>query len=442
MARRRVGQQLRENEELDQVLLGCIADDITGATDMALTLKRSGLRTIQVMGVPKSADAFGDFDAVVVALKSRTNPVAEAVEWSLASCDVLLAGGAQQIFFKYCSTFDSTDQGNIGPVAEALIEKLGGDVAFVCPAFPTNKRTIYKGHLFVGDQLLSSSPMKDHPLTPMRDSDLVSVLGRQTKLPVGLIDYGIVEQGVKAIRTAAGEAHTDGKRFLVVDAISDRHLFAIGEAAADHKLITGGSGVAIGLADNFERAGLLTKAAADAPMSAASGRAAILSGSCSAATRGQIKAAKAAGIPAKRVDALELASGQIKPDDFIRFAREQSGDGPVLIYSSDEPDIVADVQRQLGRERAGNLVETAMGDIARGLDAAGFTKLIVAGGETSGAVVAALGVDAIEIGPEIDPGVPWTKSLDERGLVLALKSGNFGGETFFIDAWDKLTEAA
>lgn len=424
------------------MLLGCIADDITGATDLALTLKRSGLRTIQVMGVPEDAAQLEAFDAVVIALKSRTNPVEEAIDWSLRSADVLLAAGARQIFFKYCSTFDSTDAGNIGPVAEALIEKLGGDVAFVCPAFPTNRRTIYKGHLFVGDELLSSSPMKDHPLTPMRDSDLVAVMQRQTKLPVGLISYDVVEQRTPAIEAAVAAAHEAGQRFLVVDAISDSHLMWIGKAAQDHKLITGGSGIAIGLADNFVAQGLLNKTATNVPMAANAGRAAILSGSCSTATRGQIAAAKAVGIPAMRIDALKIADGNVKPDTFVAFAKAQPAGNPVLLYSSDDPEVIAKVQDELGREQAGAIVEDAMGEIAQGLADAGFTKLIVAGGETSGAVVAALGVNAIEIGPEIDPGVPWTKSLDDRGLVLALKSGNFGGERFFLDAWDRLAEDA
>lgn len=420
------------------MLLGCIADDVTGATDLALTLKRSGMRTIQVMGVPDDPALLEKFDAVVVALKSRTNPVADAIDWSLRSCDVLLAAGARQIFFKYCSTFDSTDEGNIGPVAEALIKKLKGDVAFVCPAFPTNKRTIYQGHLFVGDELLSSSPMKNHPLTPMRDSDLVAVLQRQTSLPVGLIPFSIVEKRAPGIEAAVAEAQATGKRFLVVDAISDDHLMSIGKAARWHKLITGGSGVAIGLADNFVAEGLLRRQAAGGTMHARPGRAAILSGSCSAATRAQIAVAKAAGIPAMRIDALKIADGNVKPETFVAFAKAQPAGKPVLIYSSDDPEAVGKIQDELGREAAGQIVEKAMADIARGLDEAGFTKLIIAGGETSGAVVAALKVNAIEIGPEIDPGVPWTKGLDERGLVLALKSGNFGGERFFVDAWDKL----
>lgn len=420
------------------MLLGCIADDLTGATDLALTLTRGGMRTVQVMGVPADSAKFRDFDAVVVALKSRTNPVEEAVAWSLESCDVLLGGGARQIIFKYCSTFDSTDKGNIGPVAEALLAKLGGDLAVVCPAFPTNKRTIFHGHLFVGDQLLSDSPMKDHPLTPMRDANLVNVMQRQTSLKAGLVPYEAVEQGVDAIRAAFDQARQAGERFLVVDAISDGHLMDIGAAIADHKLITGGSGIALGLPDNFARQGLLDKASASKPMSARPGRALILSGSCSEATRGQVAKAVQAGIPALRVDALDLAAGKTAAADMIAFAKAAPSDGPVLIYSSDNPDVVAAVQAQLGREKAGSIVEQAMSETAQALTGDGFSKIIVAGGETSGAVVGGLGVEAIEIGPEIDPGVPWTRSLGDDGLVLALKSGNFGAEDFFLKAWDKL----
>ncbi|MGI9411413.1 MAG: 3-oxo-tetronate kinase [Hyphomicrobiaceae bacterium] len=420
------------------MLLGCIADDLTGATDLALTLTRGGMRTVQVMGVPDDCSAYSEFDAVVIALKSRTNPVEEAVRWSLESCDALLAAGARQFIFKYCSTFDSTDRGNIGPVAEALFEKLQCDIAVACPAFPTNKRTIFHGHLFVGDMLLSDSPMKDHPLTPMRDANLVNVLQRQTKLKAGLVPYEAVDHGRDAIRAAFAEAMKAGERFVVVDAISDRHLMDIGAALADHKLITGGSGIALGLPDNFARQGLLTKTDASRPMAAKPGRALILSGSCSEATRGQIDKAVQSGMPALRVDALELADGKTTAKDIVAFAMNAPADKPVLIYSSDTPEVVATVQEKLGREAAGSIVEQAMAETAKELVGQSVTKLIVAGGETSGAVVGGLGVDAIEIGPEIDPGVPWTRSLDADGIVLALKSGNFGAEDFFLKAWDKL----
>lgn len=420
------------------MLLGCIADDITGATDLALTLTHGGMRTVQVMGVPDNPEQFADFDAVVVALKSRTNPVDEAVDWSIKSCDVLLAAGARQIIFKYCSTFDSTDKGNIGPVAEALINKLGGDLAVVCPAFPTNKRTIFHGHLFVGDMLLSDSPMKDHPLTPMRDANLVNVMQRQTNLKTGLVPYEVVERGAEAIASAFETARQAEERFVVMDAISDRHLIDIGSAIADHKLITGGSGIALGLPANFERQGLLQRSDASKPLAAKPGRSLILSGSCSVATRGQVATAVKAGVPALRVDALDLVTGKTTVEDLVSFATTQPENGPVLIYSSDTPEVITAVQDKLGREEAGNLIERAMSETARKLADQNFTKIIVAGGETSGAVVAGLGVKAIEIGPEIDPGVPWTRSLADDGLVLALKSGNFGAEDFFLKAWDKL----
>jgi 3-dehydrotetronate 4-kinase len=428
------------------MLLGCIADDLTGATDLALMLTRAGMRTVQVMGVPVPGTTFGDADAVVVALKSRTNPAAEAVSWSLKAADVLLAAGAKQLFFKYCSTFDSTDAGNIGPVTEALLARVGGDIAIACPAFPVNKRTVYLGNLFVGDLPLAESPMKDHPLTPMRDSNLVRVLQRQTKLKVGLIPHAAVDQGADGIKTAFAAAAQAGTRFVVVDAVLDRHLVDIGTAAAGHKLITGGSGVAMGLPANFVGAGLMKATTAPTTMTAPKGRAAIIAGSCSEATRSQVAAAILAGVPARRLDVAQLANaegpGYIETPDIVAWALRQPADKPVLIYSSADPAGVASVQGLLGQS-AGNLIEFAMSDIAAALVQAGFSRLIVAGGETSGAVVGRLGVTQIEIGPEIDPGVPWTlstgsHSTGEAPLALALKSGNFGGPDFFTKAWARL----
>jgi 3-dehydrotetronate 4-kinase len=414
------------------MLLGCIADDLTGATDLAL------MRTVQVMGVPGPATDLDGFDAVVVALKSRTNPVDEAVAWSLASADALLARGARQLFFKYCSTFDSTDQGNIGPVAEALLYKVGGDIALANPAFPANKRTVYLGNLFVGDLPLAESPMKDHPLTPMRDSNLVRVLQRQTKLPVGLVPFSVVDQGPAAIEAAFKTSAAAGQRFAIVDAILDRHLVDIGRAAASHKLITGGSGVAMGLPQNFIDKGLMKAAAGNRKMTAPKGRQLILAGSCSEATRGQVKAAMAGGIPAYEVDARAIAVKKLGAADLIAWAKKQPASGPVLIYSSAEPATVAAIQKEFGREASGAMVETVLAETAKALCSDGFTRVIVAGGETSGAVVGALGATAIEIGPEIAPGVPWTLTRDGQPLALALKSGNFGGPDFFLSAWSHL----
>jgi uncharacterized protein YgbK (DUF1537 family) len=421
------------------MLLGCIADDLTGATDLALMLTRSGMRTIQVMGVPGPGTGLDDVDAVVVALKSRTNPAAEAVAWSLASADALLARGARQLLFKYCSTFDSTDAGNIGPVAEALLERTGGGIALVCPAFPANRRTVYCGNLFAGDVPLAESPMKDHPLTPMRDSSLVRVLQRQTRMKVGLVPHPIVERGPAAIGEALRAAGKAGVRFAVVDAIVDRHLVDMGTAAAEHGLITGGSGIAMGLPANFVRQGLMRQAEPPTTMKAPPGRRVIIAGSCSEATRGQVKAAIAAGIPAFAVDPMEVHRGAVGHSDIVRWAVRQPAGGPVLVYSSAAPETVARVQADLGREAAGALIERELASAAKALVAAGFTQIIVAGGETSGAVVGALGVAAIEIGPEIDPGVPWTRSTGAGELVLALKSGNFGAPDFFLKAWSRLS---
>lgn len=420
------------------MLLGCIADDLTGATDLALMLTRAGMRTVQVMGVPTSNTDLDGFDAVVIALKSRTNPVAEAVEWSLASADALLARGARQLFFKYCSTFDSTDRGNIGPVAEALLNKVGGEIALACPAFPANKRTVYLGNLYAGDVPLAESPMKDHPLTPMRDSNLVRVLQRQTKLPVGLVPFAVVDQGAAAIEADFKMHAAAGRRFVIVDAILDRHLVDIGKAAASHKLVTGGSGVAMGLPGNFVARGLMKVASAPKAMQAPKGRRLILAGSCSEATRGQVKAAIAAGVPAFEIDVRAVRQGTLATSDLVDWAKKQPAGAPVLIYSSADPARVAEIQREFGREASGVLVEQLLADVAKALCADGVTQLIVAGGETSGAVVGALGVTAIEIGPEIAPGVPWTLARDGVPLALALKSGNFGGPDFFLSAWSHL----
>ncbi|KAB2849711.1 MAG: four-carbon acid sugar kinase family protein [Hyphomicrobiaceae bacterium] len=420
------------------MLLGCIADDLTGATDLALALTRGGMRTVQVMGVPEGLSGLDGADAVVVALKSRTNPSAQAVAWSLAAADRLLAAGARQLFFKYCSTFDSTDKGNIGPVAEALLAKTGAEIAIATPAFPTNGRTVYLGHLFVGDVPLAESPMRDHPLTPMRDSNLVRVLARQTRLKTGLVPYPAVDEGADTIGQAFARASSKGERLLIADALTDRHLYEIGGAVARHKLVTGGSGVAIGLPRNFIESGQMQARPAPRTIAAPKGRMAIIAGSCSEATRGQVRAAIAAGIPALAVDPIKIHAKATSADDMLRWAFAQPEGRPILVYSSADPAVVKGVQDELGREKAGALVEKELAALAKGLVEKGVSKLIVAGGETSGAVVGVLGVAALEIGPEIDPGVPWTRAIG-HDLVLALKSGNFGAPDFFLKAWDRLS---
>ena len=409
------------------MLIGCIADDLTGATDVALMLQSAGMRTLQAIGVPDEG-APGAADAVVVALKARTIGAADAVAQSLAAHAWLLARGARQILFKYCSTFDSTDAGNIGPVADALLDAMGAPFTVACPAFPTNKRTVYLGHLFVGEQLLSDSPMKDHPLTPMRDANLARVLGRQTKHRVGLVALPTVRQGAAAMRDAFAKLKDSGHAYAIVDAVADEDLLALGAACAKLPLLTGGSGIAMGLPANFA-----IRKGGDAAIPAVGGHAAALSGSCSAQSNAQV-AHWMKTRPSFRIDPLQLADGVDLAAAALAWAEPLFAAGPVLVYATAEPDAVRKAQARLGVQRAGELVEQCLARIARGLIERGVRRLVVAGGETSGAVVNALGVRALQIGPQIDPGVPWTASTGEPRLALALKSGNFGTVDFFDKA--------
>ena len=411
------------------MFIGAIADDLTGATDLALTLSREGLRVLQVVGVPEADSDFGDAEAVIVSLKSRTIPAADAVEQSVAACKALTKAGAQQLLFKYCSTFDSTDAGNIGPVTDALLDLLGETRTLACPAFPTNRRTVYKGHLFVGDLLLSDSTMKDHPLTPMRDANLVRVLQRQTARRVSLVAHELVSQGAKALADVFAEL----EGIAIVDATSDDDLRAIGRAAAGMKLITGGSGIALGLPANFRKS---RERPRPISMAAVAGGSVILAGSCSAATRRQVAVAKAAGTPALQLDAIAIAEIRISVDEAVAFLLANGNERPALLYSSADQALVAEVQDKLGKIAAGEMVENFIAAVAKALHDRGVRKFLVAGGETSGAVVNALGVNALHIGPEIDPGVPWTMSHGAgEPVALALKSGNFGSDDFFLKAW-------
>ncbi len=414
------------------LLLGCIADDFTGATDLASMLVRNGMATVQVIGVPTGP--LPEADAIVIALKSRTTPVRDAVAESLAALEALLAAGAKQIFFKYCSTFDSTDEGNIGPVADALLKRMGAGFALACPAFPANNRSIYQGHLFVGGTLLNESGMENHPLTPMKDANLVRILSRQTEGAVGLVLFAVVEQGANAIRDAMTRLKEGGRRYAIVDAVSDSHLMAIGEAAASHALITGGSGVAMGLPANFRRAGLLPERGDAATLPAAEGLCAVLAGSCSRATLGQIGFARDHA-PTLELDALATPDAAALAAQALDWAAGKlSPTAPLIIAASAAPEKVAALQAKLGRDAAGALVEHALAAIAEGLVARGVARLVVAGGETSGAVVSRLGVTTLRIGAEIDPGVPWTYA-EPAGIHLALKSGNFGARDFFLKAF-------
>ena len=418
------------------MLLGCIADDFTGATDLANMLVKGGMRTVQMIGVP-TEKLQADVDAVVVALKSRTIAPADAVAQSLDALRWLRANSAQQIYFKYCSTFDSTPKGNIGPVTDALMDALKTDFTIACPAFPENGRTIFRGYLYVGDILLSESGMKDHPLTPMTDASLVRVLQAQTSRKVGLVKFDAVAKGAGAIRARFDALKAEGVSMAVVDAVSDADLTAIGAACEDMPLVTAGSGIGLGLALNARARGCLAHAATAAALPPVEGLGAVVSGSCSLATNGQV-AEWSRTRPAFRIDALALAAGKPMVQEALAWAKERVSKEPILIYATSTPEEVKAVQGKLGVEAAGGLIEDALAAVAKGLVALGVRKLVVAGGETSGAVVQALEVRSLRIGPQIDPGVPWTMTTGAAPVALALKSGNFGSVDFFAKALEHI----
>lgn len=426
---------------MHNILLGCIADDFTGASDLANNLARSGMRVIQTIGVP-ALPLSADVDAVVVALKSRTIAPPEAIAQSLAALNWLQQHGVQQIYFKYCSTFDSTAQGNIGPVTDALMNALGTNFTIATPAFPDNNRTVFKGYLFAGDTLLNESGMQNHPLTPMTDANLVRVLQAQTRRVVGLIDYAVVARGPDAVKERIAGLKSEGVGIAIVDTISNDDLMRLGLALKGMPLVTAGSGVALGLAQNFD----ITPSIAASKLPEASGLQAVVSGSCSLATNAQVQAFINAGFSALAIDPLRTASGIDVAAEALAWAAPLLQSGPVLVYSTAESAAVKAVQRQLGVEEAGALVERTLAAIAKGLVALGVRQLIVAGGETSGACVQALGITQMQIGPQIAPGVPWTycepsptgQASLKGGLHITLKSGNFGGNDFFIDAFKML----
>jgi uncharacterized protein YgbK (DUF1537 family) len=426
---------------MKSLLLGCIADDFTGATDLANNLVRAGMRVVQAIGVPGRALS-GDANAVVVALKSRTVPRDEAVTRSLEALRWLQAEGAQQIYFKYCSTFDSTAEGNIGPVTEALMDALvgreGADFTIATPAFPDNHRVVFKGYLFAGDGLLNESGMQNHPLTPMTDPNLVRVLQAQCRRKVGLIDYRAVAEGATAIRARIDALRAEGVGVAIVDAIANEDLLRLGRALKGMPLVTAGSGLATGLAVNFG----ITPSEGVSALPAATGTQAVIAGSCSLATNRQVDAFIQSGGRAFAVDARQVAAGIDVPTQALEWAAALLRQGPVLIYSTAAAESVKLVQEQLGAERAGAMLERTLAAIAKGLVQLGVRQLVVAGGETSGACVQALNVTQMTIGPQIDPGVPWchafTDSIPAVGLHLALKSGNFGDDDFFIKAFSLL----
>jgi uncharacterized protein YgbK (DUF1537 family) len=411
--------------------LGCIADDYTGASDLANTLTRAGLRTVQTIGVPADDLAMPEVDAVVVSLKSRSIEASIAVERSRAAEKWLRGRGAGHVLFKICSTFDSTDKGNIGPVMDALRTDAADAIVLVTPAFPETGRTVYQGNLFVGQVPLNESPLKDHPLNPMHDSNLVRVLARQSKTQVGLVDLATVTRGVEAVRTKLADLSSRGIGAAIIDAVFDLDLETIGAVAVQHKVSVGASGMGLGLARALAQ-GAVAGAATGDPVG---GPAACLAGSCSQATLGQIASAEKV-MPVLHLDPDQVIKGKDEARRALAWARERLGSGPILIASSATPQEVAALQSRHGRDAAGHAIEQAMADIAEGLVQSGVHRLVVAGGETSGAVVDRLRIPGFLVGAEIAAGVPVLRAVGAKdgAMLLALKSGNFGGPEFFSDA--------
>lgn len=422
------------------IKLGCIADDFTGATDLANNLVRAGMRVVQTIGVPDANDTV-DADAVVVALKSRTMPTAQAVAQSLEALRWLQSQGAQQIYFKYCSTFDSVyegdTRGNIGPVTEALMDALNTDFTVATPAFPDNQRTVFKGHLFVGDVLLSDSGMCNHPLTPMKDANLMRVMQAQCNKKVGLLDFSVIAQGENTIVERIQQLKSQGVSIAIVDAVSNADLRVLGRALAGLPLLTAGAGLAIGLPENF----LIDPSTKASQLPRATGATAIVSGSCSVATNAQVKHFIDAGLPAFAIDPMHLLQGGNIVQQVIDWAAPKLGSTPVLVYSTADTMDVKSAQAHIGVQAAGELVEKTLSDIAKALVNMGVGQLIVAGGETSGSCVQALGITRLQVGMQVAPGVPWchaATALDGRLVHLLLKSGNFGATDIFTQAFGLL----
>jgi uncharacterized protein YgbK (DUF1537 family) len=416
--------------------LGCVADDYTGASDLANTLTRCGLRTVQTIGVPADDLKLPEVDAVVVSLKSRSIEASQAVAKSRAAEKWLRGRGAAHVLFKICSTFDSTDAGNIGPVMDALRADSGDGIVLVTPAFPETGRTVYQGNLFVGSVPLNESPLKDHPLNPMHDSNLVRVLVRQSRTKVGLVDLAVIARGADAVRAHLAELSNKGFGAAIADAVFERDLETIGTVALDHRVSVGASGIGLGLARALVTSGRAkANAATDISGKPVGGPAACLAGSCSQATLQQIAKAEQA-MPVLHLDPEQVVAGKGEAQRALAWAEERLGKGPVLIASSSTPDQVSALQARHGRDAAGHAIEQAMADIAEGLVKSGVRRLVVAGGETSGAVVDRLGIPGFLVGPEIAAGVPVLRAVGARDgeMLLALKSGNFGGPEFFSDA--------
>ncbi|GAB5405274.1 MAG: four-carbon acid sugar kinase family protein [Aureliella sp.] len=421
--------------ERNTPVLGCVADDITGATDLAINLVAGGMRVVQVMeALPADQLRQLDCDAVVVALKIRSVESNIAVHQAIDATAQLQQAGCKRFFLKYCSTFDSTPGGNIGPIAEAMMEQLGQKQVVFCPAFPKNGRTVYQSHLFVHDRLLHESGMEKHPLNPMLDADLRRLLAAQSTLPVGGVDASAIELGSNSVKVRLEELAGDFP-LVILDACSDRHLAVLAEALAEANFVTGGSGIACFLPEQYRKIGLGGEQTHEPVLPDVTGRAVVLSGSCSSATLRQIALFRER-YPSKKIEVPRvLADGDAYLRELVRWVSEQDASRPVLLYSTSPAGEVDQLKVAHAGVNIAESIERFQGALAQRLATeVGVRRFVVAGGETSGAVASALGVNTLKIGPEICPGVPWTESVSKQPLALAFKSGNFGSENFFEEA--------
>lgn len=433
-------QSSAKERSVNGLYLGCIADDFTGASDLASFLVASGMKTLQTSGIPDSnTPNLDQYDAIVIALKSRTEAVGTAVADSLASLKWLRELDCDKFYFKYCSTFDSTDKGNIGPVIDALCEELDIQSTIVCPALPVNGRTVYQGHLFVGQQLLHESPLKDHPLTPMRDSNLLRLIEAQGKGKATSIPLSVVQQDTDTLKKALNAA-SEHHAYLVVDGVCSNDLSNITQASAHFPLITGGSGLAWNLSETFIKHGLVKKDPEHA-LEKLHSPCLVISGSCSAATRKQVEIYQNNNC-SLYVNPLRIAKGEQSINSILSWLAQQDAHQAPMIYATAEPEFVSRVHAELGREQAQELIEHTLSEVCKRSTELGFKSFVIAGGETSGAVVNALEIKLLEIGKSIAPGVPMVQTLPShpQGKInLALKSGNFGDQHFFHTAVEALT---
>ncbi|PHM35743.1 3-oxo-tetronate kinase [Xenorhabdus innexi] len=413
------------------IKLGVIADDFTGATDIASLMVQNGWQVALLLSIPDDSTFIPhDVDAIIISLKSRSCPVDESIEQSLKACRWLRQkANCSRLFFKYCSTFDSTIKGNIGPVTDVLMDELQIDLCLICPALPINGRTVVYGYLFVNGQLLNESDMQYHPINPMKDSNLLRLMEQQSRGTAGLVDINCVRQGELSIRDRLCQLRCKGIRYAVVDTLLMDDLLLVAQAAHDMTLITGGSGLGGAIA-RYCSGGNSEKTSIKKLPLPRNRRMVILSGSCSVMTYRQVLEYK------KIASTMELDIDKcINNPDYIHLLvdwiiqQPMKGLAPML-YTTRPPGVLKLTHNQYESFQVSKIIEQLFAQIANELRQKDFNTFIITGGETSGKVVQSLGINQVGIGAIIAHGVPWVYDL-QSDCWLALKSGNFGEVDFF-----------